>query len=121
MQFAATHHRPLSAQARLQSDVRRTILTAPQQSGGTLTQITLATTVAHLRVGTAHSLFLLDAVGGLHIRRVAADGTIGQSLYRANIGRTGRQSIATYEIDGSDTCGSSRASGDSRPARRYRK
>ncbi len=65
-----------------------------------LTQITLATTVAYLRVGTAQSLFLVNAVGGLHIRRVAADGTIGESLYRANIGRTGRQSIATYEIDG---------------------
>ena len=65
-----------------------------------LAQITVATTVAHLRVGTAHSLFLLDAVGGLHIRRVAADGKIGETLYRANIGRTGRQSIATYEIDG---------------------
>ncbi len=54
-----------------------------------LAQITVATTVAHLRVGTAHSLFLLDAVGGLHIRRVAADGKIGETLYRANIGRTG--------------------------------
>ena len=65
-----------------------------------VTQITVATTVAHLRVGTAHSLFLLDALGSLHIRRVAADGTIGESLYRANIGRVGLQSIATYEIDG---------------------
>jgi len=65
-----------------------------------LTQISIAMSVAHLRVGTAHSLFLIDAVGGLHIRRVAADGTIGQSLSSVNIGRTGRQSIATYEIDG---------------------
>ena len=65
-----------------------------------LAQISVATTVAHLRVGTAQSILLLDAVGGLHIRRVAADGKIGDTLYRANIGRTGRQSIATYEIDG---------------------
>lgn len=65
-----------------------------------LAQMTVATTVAHLRVSTAHSLFLHDAVGGLHIRHVAADGKIGETLYRANIGRTGRQSIATYEIDG---------------------
>ena len=65
-----------------------------------LGQITVATAVAHLRVGTAQSLVLLDALGGLHIRRIAADGKIGETLYRANIGRTGRQSIATYEIDG---------------------
>ncbi|MGZ8443122.1 MAG: hypothetical protein ACXWXZ_06965 [Candidatus Binatia bacterium] len=65
-----------------------------------LAQITVATVVAHLRVGTAQSLLLLDALGGLHIRRIAADGKIGETLYRANIARIGRQSIATYVIDG---------------------
>ncbi|MGZ9142562.1 MAG: hypothetical protein ACXW4O_09540 [Candidatus Binatia bacterium] len=65
-----------------------------------LAQITVATLVAHLRVGTAQSLLLLDALGGLHIRRIAADGKIGETLYRANIARIGRQSIATYVIDG---------------------
>lgn len=65
-----------------------------------LTQTSIATSAAHLGVGTAHSLFLIDAVGGLHIRRIGADGTIGESLSRVNIGRTGRQSIATYQIDG---------------------
>jgi hypothetical protein len=56
-------------------------------------------TAAHLRVGSDHSLLLLDSVGKMQIRRVNADGSIAQTLFQGNT-RLSRALLTTYETAG---------------------
>ena len=60
-----------------------------------LGQLAFSTT-AHLGVGGDHSMLLLDAVGRMQVRRVNANGSLGQTLSARQTGRTGRNSLATF-------------------------
>ena len=64
-----------------------------------LGQLAFSTT-AHLGVGGDHSMLLLDAVGRMQVRRVNANGSLGQTLSAGQTGRTGRNSLATFVSDG---------------------
>jgi hypothetical protein len=54
----------------------------------------------HLRAGDNSSLVMHDLLGNLLIRRIEPNGLPGATLFNGRTGRTGRQALSSYEVEG---------------------